>query len=325
VTVLVIGGSGFVGLNLVEHLLGEGREVRLLDRDPPPDAARAVLGRLPGTLSTVEGDVRDAGAVHEAMEGATRVVFGAAVTSGPEREATEPATVLEVNLVSFLRALEAAREAGVERVVNLSSAGAYGRAAFLPGVVREDRPADPESLYSLTKFASERLGARMAGLWGMDVVSVRLSAVFGRWERRTGMRDTPSPQFQIMEAAAGGAREILLPGDIVRDWIYGPDAARGIAAVLFGKSLAHDLYNVSTGSVFGVLAWGEAFAAEHGGLEVRLAEPGETPTLGYATPPAREPLAVDRIAADTGYGPAFDLATSARDAAAWLAKAGAAA
>lgn len=319
-TVLLIGGAGFVGLNLAEHLLAEGRDVRILDRGPPPDAARAAFARLPGTLSAVEGDVRDAAAVREAMAGARRVVFGAAITSGPEREAADPATVLGVNLAAFLGVLEAAREAGVERVVNLSSSGAYGRAAFLPGVVEEDRPADPESLYSLTKFASERVGARMAMLWGIDVVSVRLSGVFGRWERLTGVRDTPSPQFQIMAAAAAGASEIILPGDIARDWIYGPDVARGIAAVLFSGRLAHDLYNVSTGAVYGVVDWGRAFAEARGGLTVRLAGPGETASLAFVTPPPREPLSIDRILTDTDYRPAFDMTASARDAAQWMAR-----
>lgn len=318
-TVLVVGGAGFVGLNVTEQLLAAGRDVRILDRGPPPDAAVEAFARLPGRLSVVTGDARDGAAVAEATAGASRVVFGAAITSGPEREAAEPSAILEVNLNAFLGVLAAARSAGVARVVNLSSAGAYGRAAFLPGVVAEERPADPESLYALTKFATERVGARMAALWGMDVRSVRLSAVFGRWERRTGVRDTPTPQFQIMEAAAAGAREVVLPGDIARDWIYGPDAARAILAVLDGDRLAHDLYNVSTGEVYGALAWGRAFAAARGGLEVRLAAEGEAPSLAFVTPPMRPPLSIDRLLADTPYRPAFGLAASARDAAEWMA------
>jgi len=319
VSVLVVGGAGFVGLNVAEQLLSAGRAVRILDRGPPPDAALAAFARLPGELSILTGDVRDAAAVGEAVAGVRDVVFGAAITSAPEREATEPSTILEVNLNAFLAVLDAARAAGVRRVVNLSSAGAYGRAAFLPGIVTEERPVDPESLYSLTKFATERVGARMAALWGMDVVSVRLSAVFGRWERRTGVRDTPTPQFQIMEAAAAGASEVLLPGDIERDWIYGPDAASAIVAVLDAGRLTHGLYNVSTGSTFGVVAWGEAFAAARGGLCVRRAAAGEGATIGFVTPPPRSRLSVERLFADTAFRPAFGLDASARDAAAWMA------
>ncbi|WP_420392483.1 NAD-dependent epimerase/dehydratase family protein [Acuticoccus sp.] len=319
-SVLVVGGAGFVGLNVAEHLLTAGRAVRILDAAPPPQAALAAFDGLTGTLDVALGDVRDPQVVAAAMVDATHVVFGAAITSGPEREAAEPGRVLDVNLRAFLTVLEAARDAGVRRVVNLSSGGAYGEAAFRPGVIHEDRPADPRTLYALTKFASERLGARMAALWGIEVVSARLSSVFGRWERRTGVRDTPSPQFQIVEAACDGASEIVLPGDSVRDWIYGPDVARAVALLLDAGELTHPLYNVSTGATFGVLEWGRAFARARGGLTCRLAEAGETATIAWATSPPREPLAVDRLADATGFAPAFDCEASARDTADFVSR-----
>ena len=98
----------------------------------------------------------------------------------------------------LVRVLRAARAGGVGRIVNLSSVGALGAAAFpaTADPLTESMAADPQSLYGLTKFAGERACARLAALWGLDVRSVRLSAVFGPWERATPARSTLSPQFQ---------------------------------------------------------------------------------------------------------------------------------
>jgi UDP-glucose 4-epimerase len=88
----------------------------------------------------------------------------------------------------------------------------------------EELPCDPVSLYAITKFASEKVAARLAALWQTDFISVRLSAVFGPWERATGVRDTLSPLMQIFTAhAKQSAAHSGPPG--VRDWIYAPDVA----------------------------------------------------------------------------------------------------
>ena len=147
----------------------------------------------------------------------------------------------------------------MSRVINLSSAAAFGAASANDGVLSEATPAAPESLYAITKFASEAVSRRLAAHWGLDVVSVRLSAVFGRWERDTGVRDTLSPQAQILEAAASGHAAILQrPGE--RDWIYATDVAEAILALIETKATLGPLYNVSTGRRWSALAWGQAFA-----------------------------------------------------------------
>ena len=133
-------------------------------------------------------------------------MLGAAITAGPEREAGDPETILRVNLLAQTPILIAARAPGVRRVINLSSAAAYGASAFRHAVLDEETPCDPVSLYAITKFASEKVAARLAALWQCDIISVRLSAVFGPWERSNDVRDTPSPQAQILAALQAGAR-----------------------------------------------------------------------------------------------------------------------
>ncbi|MFW5834483.1 MAG: NAD-dependent epimerase/dehydratase family protein, partial [Pseudomonadota bacterium] len=217
----------------------------------------------------------------------------------------------------FLNVVEAARAADVRRVVNLSSASAYGAAGFGDTWLDEaSTPPDPRNLYGLTKFASERLGARLAELWGLDVRSLRLSAVFGPWERATGVRDTLSPPFQVAEALLAGQPALLERHD-VRDWLYAPDVAAAVHALLMHPAPRFDLYNVSLGATYDLRAWGERLARALGGGEVRLAAPGETPNVRSHGAVSRQPMRVERMRDDLGLTAAFDLERSAAHYADW--------
>lgn len=308
---VVFGGAGFVGLNLAEALGARGCDVTLFDRSPPPDGA-------PGVARTIIGDVRDAAAVEAAIgPGTDAVIWGAAITASAERDAAEPEAVVEVNLAALIPVLRCARQRGVRRVVNLSSAGAYGEAAFGPAALGEDEPAvDPRSLYALTKFATERVCMRLGELWNLDAVSVRLSAVFGPWERATGSRDTPSPFMQLMRLAGCGGGAIL-PGAGVCDWLYAPDAASAVLALLDAPRPAHRLYNVGPGAMFSVSDWGAHLAALRPGFQCRIAGRGETPNVDLHRTRERAPLAIIRIASDCGYAPEFGLERSVKHLDAW--------
>lgn len=298
---IVIGGGGFVGLNIVEHLLAAGRDAVIFDIAPPPDTALEALKALPGSLRLAIGSVEAPGAIAAALSPQTdTMVYGAAVTAGMERDRTAPETTLGVNLNGFLLALRAAHEAGLRRVINLSSAGAYGAAAFRgSGILREDHTADPQNIYAITKFASERVADRMHAVWGLDAISVRLSGVFGRWERRTGVRDTPSPQFQIVEALAAGKPALLERTD-GRDWIYASDVAEIVARLMDAQSLRHRLYNVSTGVTWSVLDWGIAMAATFPNGRCDLAETPEQANVALHALSDRRSLSIERLERDIG-------------------------
>jgi UDP-glucose 4-epimerase len=301
---VVFGGAGFVGCNLAAALAERGDEVVLFDRTPPPAAARP-------NAEILTADVRDRSQVAAAIRrGTDCVVWGAAITADAARDASDPEGVLETNLAALVPVLRCAREAGVRRVLNLGSAAAYGEAAFRQAPLAEDDPApDPRSLYALTKFAGERLCARLAELWGLDVVSVRLSAVFGPWERRTGARDTPSLFLQLMALAERG-ETARLARPSVRDWLYAPDMARAALALLDAPRLEHRLYNVGPGAAYSVLDWGQRLAARRPGFACRLAQPGETPNVDPQGARDRAPLAVARLAAETGFAARFGLEAS---------------
>jgi len=203
-------------------------------------------------------------------------------------------------------------------VINLSSEGDYGAAAFRgTGPLHEDDGTDPQNIYAITKFASERVAQQMAEVWGLDAISVRLSGVFGRWERRTGVRDTPSPQFQIVEALQTGTPALIERTD-ARDWIYAPDVAQIVARLLDTLRLRHRLYNVSTGVSWSVLDWGVAMAATFPGGLCRLAEPGETPNVALHAKADRRSLNIDRLQAEIGPSNCHGIEQSVRDYANWL-------
>jgi UDP-glucose 4-epimerase len=314
---LVFGGVGFVGLNIAERLLAEGEAVVLFDRSPLPDAATAAFAALPGSLNVVQGDVSDVDAITHAMtDEVDTVVLGAAVTADATREARDPETILQVNLMALTPILRAARDAKVRRVINLSSAAAYGRAAMGATAVDEDTPPQPTGLYGITKYTSEMIGGRLADLWSLDFVSLRLSGVFGPWERATGVRDTTSPQFQITEAARRGTPALLArPG--LRDWVYAPDVAHAVGVVAHAATLKHRIYNVSAPQSWTALAWGERLAALRPGFECRLAREGEVPTIDLHAPADRAPLSVARLHAEFGWQAGFGMEASAEHLAAW--------
>jgi UDP-glucose 4-epimerase len=308
---VILGGAGFVGLNLAEALLGRGLAVRLIDRAPPPPPLLRRLDAQAGALSLDLGDVTDPACLDAVIRpGTDAVVIAAAVTADAGREAVDPGTILAVNLGAMVPILEACRRAGVRRVVNLSSAAAYGAAQA--EVLSENRPAEPESLYAVTKFASEKVLARLCGYWGLDGVSVRLSAVFGPFERHTGLRDTLSPQAQIWAAAEAGT-PALLPRPGRRDWLYAPDAADAVARLIAAESLRFPLYNVSSPAIWPVLAWGERLARSltRPGFACRLADAGETPTISLHGDRDRPPLATGRLRDELGWEAAHGLDASA--------------
>lgn len=310
-TVVLGGGAGFVGLNLAEVLLGQGRRVLILDRGPPPDAALEALAPWRDRLDWVAVDVTEPGALADAMPArADALVLGAAVTAGPAREAADPEAILAVNLGALPGLLRAAR-GRVGRIVNLSSTAAYG-AHEGPDFLEETMPARPETLYAITKLASEGVAARLAALWGLDLVSVRLSSVFGPHERDTGVRDSLSPHGQVTALARTGGTAVL-PAEARRDWIYATDVAEAVAGLIRAGTLRARLFNVSTPRVSSALDWGLALAPLYPGFSCRLAEPGEAPTVAMPPMPRRPPLATARLAAETGWTARFDLAGAAAD------------
>lgn len=310
--VLVTGASGFVGVNLVEALLARGHEVVAMSLDAYPG---------PGRVTEIRGDTTDTVRVEREMrEHRIEALWhGAAITAGAEREKREASRVVEVNLLATVRALEAAARAGVRRFVYPSSSAVYGFTAFDgTGPVTEDAPLRPMNLYGITKVAAEAAVLRLAPALGLEACAGRINAVFGPWERDTGLRDTLSPHLQLAELWKSGKEAVLARG-AERDWVYAPDVAEAFVAMLEAKTVPPIAMNISMDRLWPP----EIMARALPGLKWRYAEAGEASNLGYGGPidRPRRPLPPPPVLGKLGWSPAHTPEAACADYARWLREA----
>jgi nucleoside-diphosphate-sugar epimerase len=305
VKALVTGGSGFVGLNIVEALLARGDSVVVAAEAELPAFARSALERLPGALETVRLDVSDDAAVHAACAEyrPDTIVHAAVITAGEERELTAFDRVVDVNVKGAGHVLAAALRHGVRRTVYVSSGSAYGAALYDRDIVNETTPPEPDSLYAITKYAAERLCARFRAAHGLEVVSVRLGSVFGPWERVSGVRDTLSLPFQIFKRAAEGEEVVLPQREARRDWVYGTDVGSSVLALLDASALRHGVYNVSAGAQWPGFAkrWCETLRRVFPEFRYRLAAEGEAANVSFLGERDRALMSIERLTSATGY------------------------
>ena len=325
-TVLIAGGCGFIGLATAEHYLAVGEEVVLFDRNPLHPVAARAFAALPGRHTVIQGDIRAAEPIAQAVgdHRADRVFYGAAVTSGPERERDAPDSVIEVNLVGLAQTLKAAHKAGVRQLINISSGAAYGTGAF--GATGWNGPLDeygtreePFKIYGMTKYGSERLVRRHAELTGMDARSVRLSTIFGPWEIDSGARDTLSAPMQTALLARAGKPALFAREDSL-DWTYSRHVAAALGALMAAPAgrLSSDLFNVTSARQVSVMRMGAALARRFPDFECRLAAAGEAPTVNLWSDADRLPMSPERLATEAGHRLPDDLDATMTDFVAWL-------
>lgn len=320
--ILLTGASGFVGVNLVAALLARGHEVHALSADALPAKAVAGWRGLPGRLVDEVGDVRDADAMERRLrEGRIEAVWhGAAITASLEREKTQARAILEVNLLATVSTLEAAARAGVRRFVYPSSSSVYGQTAHEPGgPMDEDAPLQPFILYGISKMATEKAVLHLARERGMETCAGRINAVFGPWERDTGLRDTLSPHLQMSVLAREGREAVLARGG-ERDWVYAPDVADAFVAMLEAPVLPAVPMNISMDRLWNLEIMARALAASTPALRWRFAAEGEETNLRYGSPlePPRRALSIERIGRLLGWKPAHTPETACDRFVRWL-------
>lgn len=325
-TTLIAGGCGFIGLAVAERYLEAGEEVVLFDRNSLHPVAKSRLDDLPGSYTLIQGDIRQADPIAQAIgdHKVTQVFYGAAVTSGPEREREAPETVIEVNLVGLAHTLKAAWKAGATRLINISSGAAYGTGAF--GDTGWDGPLDeygtreePFKIYGMTKFGSERLVRRYAELTDLDARSVRLSTIYGPWEIDSGARDTLSAPMQAALLARKGGTAIFDRRDYL-DWTYSRHVAGALQALMAAPAddLKSDIFNITSSRQISVMDMCVHLAEAFPGFFFRLAEPGEDSTVNLWGDQDRFAMKPDRLASEAGHRLPDDLAATMADFIAWI-------
>ncbi len=175
--VLVTGGAGFIGSNLVKQLVIDGNSVTVLDNFI--SGFRKNLEPFQ-SLRIIEGDIRDRYAVEHAMKGVD-VVFHLAASVGNKRSIDQPITDAEINVMGTLNVLEAARKEGVRKIVTSSSAGIFGELKTLP--IKEDHPVEPDTPYGCTKLCEEKLCLSYSKLYKIEAICLRYFNVYGPNQR----------------------------------------------------------------------------------------------------------------------------------------------
>ncbi len=318
--VVVTGGSGFVGLNVVERLLQRGSDTVLFAIAPPPESALQVFSGLAGKLHVIEGDVRDEADLRRVFQAhaVDKIVHAAAITSGKDRDRSQAREIIQVNLLGTVALLEVARRRQVRRFLYLSSASVYGQSAFGDHKLDEETTIPvPNSLYGITKYAAERTSLYYKSLWGIDLTVARIGTVFGRWEHETGVRDTLSPPLQATRLAYQGS-EAVLPREGLRDWTYGPDVADALIALLDLKRPKHDVYNVGSGTQWTIDSWCAKLRDVFPRFSHRIASDESEANVDFHGARDRAPLSITRLVEDTGFQPQFGLDEAIADYREWI-------
>ena len=324
-TFLVVGGSGFIGLNVIEVLLASSEQVISLDKSPIPPAAMNVFSKLPGKFTSIQLDITNTEDVDRVVSGADVdvVFYGAAITAGVEREISDPLSVFDVNVIGLLNVLKAAcRAPSVNRIINISSGSAYGNGGFGDTGWKDSLDEfgtreDPQTLYAISKYAGERVALRMGELLKKRVINVRLSAIFGRWEYDTGVRDTLSAPMQATLLALKGATA-LIDRKEERDWTYSRDVARALYKLANHKNVNSSLYNISSGKTWSVFDWCALLKMSYPDFNYRLCEFGEVPNIDLFGARDRIKMSPDRFLCDIGYTLSEDLNEIFKDFKIWL-------
>ncbi|WP_418892378.1 SDR family oxidoreductase [Limibacterium fermenti] len=215
-TILVTGGAGFIGSNLVETLLGAGNRVICLDNFSTGKRENVQPFLTDSRFRLIEGDIRNIEDCRKAVDGVEYVLHEAALGSVP-RSIKDPVTTNEVNISGFLNMLVAAHDKGVKRFVYAASSSTYGDSKHLPKV--EDVIGRPLSPYAVTKYVNELYADVFARTYGMECIGLRYFNVFGRRQDPNGAYAAVIPLF-VKKLIAHESPVINGDGEYSRDFTY---------------------------------------------------------------------------------------------------------
>lgn len=243
--ILVTGGAGFIGSNLVEALLAQNNEVVVLDNFAT--GKRENIASFTGNpaFTLIEGDIRDMAMCRKAVDGVDYVLHEAALGSVP-RSIKDPMTSTEVNISGFVNMLFAAQEAKVKRFVYASSSSVYGDNEILPKI--EDKIGKPLSPYAITKYANELYAENFSRLYGIATIGLRYFNVFGKCQDPHGAYAAIIPKF-IISLMKHESPVINGDGSYSRDFTYVDNViqANQLALLADKPEAINQVYNVAFG------------------------------------------------------------------------------
>lgn len=245
--ILVTGGAGFIGSNLVEELLKDQNilVVRVLDNLATGSSSNLESFRADDRFEFIEGDITDYNTCLEACENIDYISHQAALGSVP-RSINDPLTTNNVNITGTLNIFTAAKEKKIKRVVYAASSSTYGDYPGLPKT--EDKVGNPLSPYAVTKYVNELYAKVYADLYGMELIGLRYFNIFGPRQNPKGPYAAVIPLF-VKAIIDNKAPVINGDGEHSRDFTYILNAVQANIKAMFtdNKNAVNQVYNIACG------------------------------------------------------------------------------
>ncbi|HSZ71031.1 MAG TPA: SDR family oxidoreductase [Cytophagaceae bacterium] len=265
--ILVTGGAGFIGSNLVDALLMDGRVelVRVLDNFSSGKKENLSRWQNDSRLEIVNGDIRDFAVCQQATKNIDLISHQAALGSVP-RSIKDPSTTHDVNITGTTHVFTAAKEYGIKKVVYASSSSVYGDSETLPK--KEVHQGNLLSTYALSKSVAEQYAAVYARNYGMSFIGLRYFNVFGPHQDPDGPYAAVIPLF-LKAVINGTSPQIFGDGEQSRDFTYVTNAVQANTLSLFKESIDKEasVYNIACGCRITVNElWNAMIDLSNGGL-----------------------------------------------------------
>ncbi|MFI7053003.1 NAD-dependent epimerase/dehydratase family protein [Streptosporangium canum] len=304
--ILVTGGAGFIGSNLVDRLLADGHEVMAVDDLSSGDRGNLVAAAQSPLFMLHQMDVRDPALIGLAAEWKPEVVCHLAAQISVRKSVADPVHDARLNVEGTASVLTAAHHGGTRKVVFASSVAVYGRPAVIP--VPGDAAVDPRSPYAASKLSAETYLAAFRALHGIDYTTLVLANVYGP-------RQSPEGEAGVVaiftDALLNGTPTVLYgDGTQTRDYVFVDDVVDGFARAC-GSAGNGRRFNLGTGvettdrALHTLVAEAAGAADGPGRAEARL---GDLPAMAVDPAPAIEGL---------GWRPQTDLATGLKATVDW--------
>lgn len=307
--VLVTGGGGFIGSNLVRSLLARGDTVRVLDNFAT--SKRRNLDEVRDDIELIEADIRDPAVCRSACQGMEGVLHQAAVGSVP-LSIEDPLTTHQVNVDGTVNMLLAARDQGVRRLLFASSSSVYGDAP--ESVKIETLPARTQSPYAVSKLAGEAYTLVFSRVYALETIALRYFNIFGPRQSPDSMYAAVIPKFAscLIEGKAptiygdgGQTRDFTFVENVVQANLRGLDAPAGAC----GKA-----YNIACGATTSLNDLYRMMQARIGGNAAQIRPEYAAARKGDV----RDSLASIALAREAlGYVPAVDVQEGIRRTVDW--------
>lgn len=238
---LVTGGAGFIGSHLVESLVFQQQDVRVLDNFL--SGKRENIADFLDEIDLIEGDIRDFATCKEALAGVDFVLHQAALPSVP-RSIEDPLLTNEINVAGTLNLLVASKEEKVERFVFASSSSVYGDDPNLPK--EEGRVGIPLSPYAASKLAGEKYCQVFSRNYGLDTVCLRYFNIFGPRQDPHSQYSAVIPIF-ITKISEGVSPTIYGDGEQSRDFTFARNVVEANLLAAEAQDVSGEIFNIACG------------------------------------------------------------------------------